>query len=71
MGNSSDHVVEEATDHDEIGLWGFVFNFLDKYKKGVGREEYSEFSYLIMLIKSVGAVMAYRTVGRSEERRVR
>ena len=24
----NDHVVEEATDHDDIGLWVFDFNFL-------------------------------------------
>ena len=30
-----DHFVEEATDHDEIGLRGFDFNLFDKDKKGV------------------------------------
>ena len=46
-----DHVVEEPTDHDEIGLWGFDINFLDEDEKGVGREWSSEFPYLLMLIK--------------------
>ena len=32
------HVVEEPTDHDEIGLRRFGFNFSDKDDKGVGRE---------------------------------
>ena len=32
-----DHVVEEPTDHDEIGLWGFDSNVFDRDKKGVGR----------------------------------
>ena len=46
-----DHVVEEATDHDEIGLGGFGFNLFDKEEKGLGREGSSEFLYLLMLIK--------------------
>ena len=46
-----DHFVEEATDHGEIGLRGFNFNFSDKEEKGVGREGSSEFPYLPMLIK--------------------
>ena len=46
-----DHVVEEPTDHDEIGLWELVFNFFDKDEKGVGREGSSYFPYLLMLIK--------------------
>ena len=46
-----DHVVEEPTDYDEIGLRGFDFNFFDEDKKGVGREGSSDFPYLLMLIK--------------------
>ena len=46
-----DHVVEEPTDNDEIGLWEFDFNFFDKYDKGLGREGSSEFPYSLMLIK--------------------
>ena len=46
-----DHVVEEETYHDEIGLRGFDFNLFDKDRKGVGREGSSEFPYLLMLIK--------------------
>ena len=46
-----DHVIEEPTDHDEIGLRGFGINLFHEYEKGVGREGSSEFSYLIMLIK--------------------
>ena len=45
-----DHVVEEATDHDEIVLQGFDFNLFGEDKKGVGREGSSEFPYLLMLI---------------------
>ena len=43
-----DHVVEEATDHDEIGIWGFDFNCFGKDEKGVGREGSSEFPSLLM-----------------------
>ena len=46
-----DNVVEEATDHDEIGLLGFDFNFFNDKEKRVGREGSSEFPYLLMLIK--------------------
>ena len=28
----NDHVVEDPTDHEEIGLQGFGFNFLDEYE---------------------------------------
>ena len=45
------HVVEEPTDHEEIGLQGFDFNLFDKDEDGVVREGSSEFSYLLMLIK--------------------
>ena len=44
-----DNVLEEATYHDEIVLWGFDFDLFNKYKKGIGREGYSEFPYLIIL----------------------
>ena len=46
-----DHVVEEPTDHEEIGLRGFDFNLFDEYEEGVVREGSSEFPYLLMLIK--------------------
>ena len=46
-----DHVVEEPTDHEEIGLQGFDFNVFDKDEEGVVREGSSEFPYLLMLIK--------------------
>ena len=45
-----DHVVKEPTDN-EIGLQGFDFNYFDEEDNGVGREGYSEFPYLLMLIK--------------------
>ena len=45
-----DHVVEEPTDHEEIGLWGFYFNFFGEDEEGVVREGSSEFPYLLMLI---------------------
>ena len=45
------HVVEEETDHDEIGLKGFDFNLLQEDGKGFGIEGYSEFPYLLMPIK--------------------
>ena len=48
---AGDHVVEEATDHDEIGLRGLDFNLFDEDEKGLGREGSSEFPYLIMLIE--------------------
>ena len=32
-----DHVVEEGKEHDDIGLWGFDFNLIDKDKEGVFR----------------------------------
>ena len=44
-----DHVIEEETDNDEIGLRGFDFNLFDKDEKGVGREGSSEFPYLLSL----------------------
>ena len=45
------HVVEEPTDHEEIGLRGFDFNFFDKDDEGVVKERSSEFPYLLILIK--------------------
>ena len=45
------HVIEEKTDHDEMGLQGFDLNFFDKDEKGVGREVSIEFPYLLMFIK--------------------
>ena len=46
-----DHVVEEPTDHEDIGLLGFDFNVFDEYEEGVVREGSSEFPYLLMLVK--------------------
>ena len=51
MGSGGNHVVEERTDHEEIGLQGFDLNLFDKDKKGVGREGSIEFPYLLMVIK--------------------
>ena len=45
------HVVEEESDHDEIGLRGFDFILFGEDGKGLGREGSSEFPYLPMLIK--------------------
>ena len=42
------HVVEEPTDHEEIGLRGFDFNFFDKDDEGVVKERSSEFPYLLI-----------------------
>ena len=44
------HVVEEPTDHEEIGLRGFDLIFFDKGEEEVFREGSSELPYLIMLI---------------------
>ena len=46
-----DRVIEEATYHYEIGLRRSDFNIFDEDKKGVGREGYSEFPYVLILIK--------------------
>ena len=51
LGVFVDHVVEERTYHEEIGLRGFYFNLFDKDEEGVVREGSSEFPYLLMLIK--------------------
>ena len=45
------HNVEETTDHYDIGLRGFDFNFLNEDEKGEGREGYSNFPYLLILIQ--------------------
>ena len=34
-GVVEDHVLEESTDHEEIGLRGFDFNFLTKMRRGL------------------------------------
>ena len=44
----NDHVVEEPTDHEKIGLRGFGFNVFDQYKEGVVREGSSNFPYLLI-----------------------
>ena len=46
-----DHAVEEPSDHEEIGLRGFDFNFFDEDEEGVVREGSIDFPYLIMLSK--------------------
>ena len=45
------HVLEEPTDNEEIGLQKFGFNVFDKYEEGVIIERSSEYTYLLMLIK--------------------
>ena len=42
---------EDPNDHYEIGIRGFDLNIFDEDEKGVGIEGYSEFPYLLMLIK--------------------
>ena len=34
-GVVDDHVVEEPSDHEEIGLWGFYFNVFDEDEEGL------------------------------------
>ena len=46
-----DHVLGEATDHDEIGQLRFNFNLFGKDEKGLVREGSSEFPCLLMQIK--------------------
>ena len=46
-----DHVLEEPSDHKEIGLRGFDLNIFDEDEEGVVREGSSEFPYLIMIMK--------------------
>ena len=50
-GVAGNHFIEDPTNHEEIGLWGFDFNFFDKDEEGIVREGSSEFSYLLMLIR--------------------
>ena len=45
------NIVEEGNDHDEIGLRRFGFNLFDIDKEGVGREELSDYPYLLMTMK--------------------
>ena len=47
----NDHVVEEPTDREEIGLQGFDLNLFDEDEEGFFREGFSEFPYLLMLFK--------------------
>ena len=45
-----DHVVEEPTDHEEIGLWGFDFILFNEDEEEVVIKRSIEFPYLLMLI---------------------
>ena len=47
---ADDHVVEEPSDHEDIGLWGFDLNIFDEDEEGVVREGSGE-PYIIRLIK--------------------
>ena len=47
----NDHVIEEPTDHEEIGLRGFDLDVFNEDEEGVVREGSSEFPYILMLIK--------------------
>ena len=33
------HVVEEVNDHDELGPWGFGFNYFGGYKRRVVKKD--------------------------------
>ena len=46
-----DHIVEETTGHDEIGLWGFYLKLFNEDENVIGREGFSEFPYLLILVK--------------------
>ena len=46
-----DHLTEEPSDHEEIGLRGVDFNVFDKDEEGVVRERSSDFPYLLIVIK--------------------
>ena len=48
---ADDRVVEDPTDHEEIGLRRFGFNLFHGDEEGVVREGSSEFPYLLLLIK--------------------
>ena len=50
-GVVDDHVVEESKDNDEIGLRGFDINLFGEDKGGDGREELSEYHYLLISMK--------------------
>ena len=50
-GVVNDHVLEDPTDNEEIGLRGFDFNVFDEDEEGVVREGSSDFPYLLLLIK--------------------
>ena len=45
-----DNVVEDPTDHEEIGLQEFDFNVFNGDEEGVVREGSMEFPYLLILI---------------------
>ena len=45
-----DHIIEDPSDHKDIGLQGFDLNMFDKDEEGVVREGFSE-PYLLILIK--------------------
>ena len=47
----TNNVVEDPSGHEEVGLRGFDLNVLDKDEEGVVREGFSEFPYLLMLIR--------------------
>ena len=47
-GVVDDHVVEEATDNDEIRLQGFDLNLFRKEEKGMGRKGSNNFPCLQM-----------------------
>ena len=49
-GVVGDHVVEEPSDHEDIGFRGFDFNIFDEDEEGVVREECSG-TYLKISIK--------------------
>ena len=42
-----DHVVQDPSDHEEIGLREFDFNIFNEDEEGVVREGSSEFPYLL------------------------
>ena len=44
------HVIEDPSDHEDIGLQGFDFNIFDEDEEGVVREGCSEL-YLLILIQ--------------------